>query len=191
MKTGSHVIDSNLHSVARRWRSLRFLQHTGTLGALVTLFFLLLALAAVRGWVTDPDLAGGLAILAVFAAVVAWASLGIVLLNRDLAPQWLAGVVEQSQPKLLDRVNTLVALRESRHEPGVKSFYRRIAQQAQQLLTKAPPTLSLSPWRAVLHVSIFFALLVATLLVYDKYSPWQRMHAAQQAKQMAVKPQPA
>ncbi len=189
MKTGSHVIDSNLQSVAARWRWLRFTQHTGTLGSLVMLFFLLLALAAVRGWVTDPDLASGLAILAVFAAVVAWASLGIVLLNRDLAPQWLAGVVEQSQPKLLDRVNTLVALRESRHEPGVKSFYRRIAQQAQQLLTKAPPTPSFSPWRAVLHVSIFFALLVATLLVYEKYSPWQRMHAAEQAKQIAAKPQ--
>jgi hypothetical protein len=191
MKTGSHVIDSNLHSVARRWRSLRFLQHTGTLGALVSLLFLLLALAAVRGWIADPGLATGLATLAVFVALVAWGCVGFVLLHCELAPQWMAGVLERSQPKLLDRVNTLVALRENRQQPGIKSFYRRIARQAQELLTKAPPSLSISPWRAVLHVAVFLALLVATLLVYEKYSPWQLMHAAREAKQAAAKPQPA
>lgn len=183
MKTGNRVVDEKLADASSKWRWLRFLQHTGTLGSLFTLLFLALGCSMINGWLTKPVLAGILVAFFVAAAFFAWIGAAIAVLSKDTDRGWLAGLLERGQPKLLDRVNTLVALENQRSLPQIKPFYKRIAQQAQLILKKEPAPSPFSAGRAVAHLAIFLVLLIATIEVYDKYSPWERMKAARLARQ--------
>jgi hypothetical protein len=192
MKTGNRIVEHNLGGAAAKWRWLRFLQHTGTLGSLVVLFFLLLASGMVAGVVPTTHLAAALVAFVSVVSFIAWLGIGIGVLSTDADRRWLARIVEQGRPELRDRVNTLVALENTRARPQVAPFYRRIAAQAQKVLSRQPAVISLSPRRALIHLAIFATLLVATIKVYDKFDPWQRVRAAQQARKVVPqRPQPA
>lgn len=185
MRTNNPVVDRSLNRPALAWRWLRLLQHTGTLGSIVAVLFLLLAWGAVRGWVTSPETAGILVLAVIVVALLTWACLGLMVMVRQFDSRWLARMLERGQPKLLDRVNTIEALDATRTRPEVAPFYRAILRQAQDLLAKEPASIPVSPRRPLLHLGIFLALLILTVHVYQKYSPWQRIAAAAEAKQSA------
>jgi hypothetical protein len=190
MKTRVPIVDDNLARVDLGWRWLRLLQHSGMLGTILALFFLLLALAIRADWLTDPALAKALVGLACASAFISWFSVAVAIFGKTLEPDWLARMVERGQPKLLDRVNTLVALEKRRAQPEVAPFYRRIGQQAQALLTREPPASALSARRPLLHLFIFFVALLATVQVYHKLAPWERL-SARAKQQVAAQPAPA
>ena len=188
MSTGSQTVENNLRRAASAWRRLRFWQHTGTLGAISTLGFLLLGVAAIRGWVTNIGAAQAIAALLTLGTLVAWFVLAIAVQTQPLDRPRLAGLLEQGQPKLLDRVHTLVSLSQNRRLPEIEPFYRRIARQAQRILTLERAPVPLSSRRSLLHLGVFAALLAFTLAVYSRFHPWQRLRAAQEARQ-SVQPQ--
>jgi hypothetical protein len=183
MNTGNHIVDQNLARAASKWRGLRFLQRTGLIGSLLCLAFLLLALAMLRGWITEPGTATALVVGAVFLAGVCWLGAGVVVLGSEPDTRMVANAVERGQPRLLDRVHALVALQPVRRKRALgAAFYARIARQAQTLLVKAPPTISMPSARAKLHLLAFVVLLTGTALLYHTLSPWQRMIEARQAR---------
>jgi len=183
MNSRLHLIETNLKRTAARWRWLQFLKHTSTLGAIICACFLTTGLALVAGWTPRPLFVTTLDVLLAIAAVVVWLGVGIAVLSNGPARSWLAGLLERGQPKLLDRVNTLVHLeKEARRSASVRAFYLRIARQAQSVLAEKKPPVPLSPARALGQLALFAALLIVTISVYERYSPHQRLRAAWQAK---------
>src|SRR5262245_56138945 len=103
-----YFIEENLKRINARSRWLRFLQHTSTLGVIITLLFLSLGAALIKGWSAHPLLVRALIVVLVVAAVLAWLIIGISILSSEPRRQWLAGLLERGQPQLLDRLNTMV-----------------------------------------------------------------------------------
>ena len=196
MKTGNRTVDRNLGRAEARWRKLRFAELAGVTGSLVCLFFLLLALPMGAGWITDPSGAKALIVVAIVFALLALLGSAIFVIERDLDPRWLARVLESGSPDLLDRVNTLIALKQAKAPPETKPFYHRIAAQAQALLFRRSPPCPIPGDKARNRFLVFLGLLILTIFVYQTFSPWQRMEAARQARLAAansrspVPPQP-
>src|SRR5205085_2445885 len=154
------------------WRWLRFLQHSSTLGAIVCLLFLTVALAMLNGWTPQPLFVTTLNVLLVILALLAWFGIGIAIVSNDPQRSWLAGLLERGQPKLLDRVNTLVHLeKKARRSAQIRSFYLRIARQAQGVLAEKMPPVPLSPVRPIVHLAAFLATLILTIYVYERFAP--------------------
>lgn len=186
MNTGNSTVEANLDRVAARWRALRLLQHLAALGTLVTLGFLLLAVSVPAGWITRLTTAwvvvGSLALAALLGAFVLLIAVVVWPLRRG----WRAEVIERSQPHLLDRVHTLVALEDQRREAEVKPFYERIARQAQRVLRLEPTTPRLPVRPALLQIAGLLGMLALTLYLYGRIAPWQRL-----ARLEAATPPPA
>ncbi|MBM3882781.1 MAG: hypothetical protein FJ387_24170 [Verrucomicrobia bacterium] len=189
MNTENRVVEATLRRTAASWRWLRLLQHTFTLGALGTLSFLGLAVAILRGWLGDQTLAVGWVVTTVAVLLGLWLILLVTVLAWRLRRNRLAGAVESSQPKLLDRIHTLVAFERDRTQPDMAPFYTRIAAQAAQVLSLAPPKSPYRPWRTLAHAVVFLALVVGTCWLYQEYSPWQRLAAAHRAQRAAQTPE--
>src|SRR5580765_3883796 len=105
-----HLIETNLKRTAARWRWLRFLQHSASLGAIICLLFLMVAWALLEGWTPQPLFVTTLEVLFIIGALVAWFVIAMAVVSKAPQRLWLAGLLERGQPKLLDRVNTLVHL---------------------------------------------------------------------------------
>jgi len=178
-----YLIEENLRRVNARARRLRFLQHTSTLGVITALLFLLLAAALISGWSAHPLLVRALIAVLVVAAVLAWMVIGISILSSEPRRQWLAGLLERNQPQLLDRLNTMVYLENpARRNPLIRSFYLRIAKQAQGVLLQKTPSAPLPRARPLLHLLAFIVVLAATVWVYEQYLPWERFMAAREQR---------
>ena len=178
-----HLIETNLKRTAARWRWLRFLQHSSTLGLVVCLLFLTIALAIINGWTPQPLFVITLKVLFVLVALLAWFGIGIAIVSNDPQRAWLAALLERGQPKLLDRVNTLVHLeKHARRSAMSRSFYLRIARQAQGVLAEKRPPVPLSPTRPMLHLAAFLAALTLTIYMYERFAPSERLLAARQAE---------
>ena len=126
MKTGNRTVDRNLGRAEARWRKLRFAELAGVTGSLVCLFFLLLALPMGAGWITDPSGAKALIVVAIVFALLALLGSAIFVIERDLDPRWLARVLESGSPDLLDRVNTLIALKQDTRSARAGSIAYRV-----------------------------------------------------------------
>ncbi|MDB6065871.1 MAG: hypothetical protein JWR26_2079 [Pedosphaera sp.] len=182
-------VDSNLKRAASRWRRLRWLQHSATISGTGSVGFLLLGIGMVRGWINEGTLAIAIIVLLVSLVMLAWLIMVIQVWAAEVDRKWLAGALEGADRGLLDRLNTLVFLeRTGRDGPG-RWFLGRIAGQTKQALAKGKSRVVFSPIRPLIHVVISFALLVVTIWVYQKYSPWERLQAreaAMRSKAVAV-----
>src|SRR5436190_17221363 len=108
------VVETSLNRVEFRWKWLRLVERTVVLLAVVCALVLLLGAAMVWGWLTSKSAAvvcfWGLAGL----AALSWAIILIAVAAGAPARHWLAAALERVDPRLLDRLNTLLFL-ESKH----------------------------------------------------------------------------
>lgn len=195
MNSRLHLIETNLKRTAARWRWLRLIQHTSTLGIFVCLAFLTIPLGVLAGWTPQSLFLTTLEVLLSFCALVVWFGVLIAVLSKPAQRGWLAGLLERGQPGLLDRLNTLVHLEpQARRSSSIRSFYLRIARQAQGVLGQKTPAIPLSPARAVLRLLMFIAVCGWTIWVYQEISPRERIEAARQTQaevRNEPKPEPA
>ena len=178
MKTPFRLMERSLDRTARTWRLLRLVRHLSTLGAVLALYFLYLAMAMLNGWVAGPGAARAFVAGGIVAGVLGGFGIVVWVLGRKLDRVWLARHVERGQPGLHDRVNTLVALESSEAQPEASAFYQHIGRQAQEILVQNAPGRVFSARRSMVHFAVFIALLPTTLVVYDRFSPWERMMSA-------------
>jgi hypothetical protein len=176
------VVETSLNRAEFRWKWLRFLEHSFLLGSILCGLALLFAGAILCGWVTSKGLAMTFFALLGMAGFIAWAVILIGVMARSQDRSWLAAALERVNPRLLDRLNTLLFLERRPREARAASFALRIARQTQGVLAaKAAP----SPFpstRAREYLLGFIVALTATVLVYQLYSPWSRLLAAEKAK---------
>jgi hypothetical protein len=176
------LVETSLNQAEFRWKWLRFLQHSFLLGVILCLFVLLLGGAVIFGWLTSKALATTFFALLGLTGFIAWAVIIISILAGAPERSWLAAALERANPRLLDRLNTLLFLEHRPRDSRLHSFASRIARQASYVLaTKAPP----SPFpatRSLEYMLGFMVTLAVTVLVYQLYSPWSRLLAAEKAK---------
>jgi hypothetical protein len=176
------VVETSLNRAEFRWKWLKFLQHSFLLGCIFCALVLLFGGAILIGWVTSKALATTFFALLGIVAFIAWSVMIISVLARSPDRAWLAAAMERVNPRLLDRLNTLLFLERRPQDARRSSFAVRIARQAHGVLAaKAVP----SPFpstRALQYMLAFVVALTATVLVYQLYSPWSRLLAAEKAK---------
>jgi hypothetical protein len=173
------TIERNLHRAEWRWKWLRFLQHTLTLGAVLSFCTLFFGMAIVAGWVTSRAVANVILPLLGIAGMAGWVIIAIAVFARRADRGWVGAALERVDHRLLDRLNTLLFLERGAPNARVASFSRRIAGQAQTILTEKPPPSPFRSNRALTSLVIFLAVLGATFVVYAKYSPLDRLAAGQ------------
>ena len=176
------VVETSLNRAEFRWKWLKFLQHSFLLGSIICALVLLFGGAVIVGWVTSTALATTFFAVLAIVAFIAWAVIIISVLAGSPDRSWLAAGLERVNPRLLDRLNTLLFLERRRQDAHASSFAMRIARQTTHVLAeKAAPT-PFPATRAREYMLGFIAALVATVLVYQFYSPWNRLLAAEKAK---------
>jgi hypothetical protein len=157
------------------------------------------------GWLTSKPLATTLIALLAVVTFIAWLVIVIAVCARQPNRTRLAAAVEAAEPRLLDRLNTLVFLERLWDSVTAPSIARRIAKQTHEVLLqtraqKLPAKGPGSPGSAgsgvlgsrrhpLLHLLAFVLLLTAVVFVYERYSPWQRLIAADE-KRLAERARP-
>ena len=176
------VVETNLNRAEFRWKWLRFLQHSFLLGSILCALLLGFGGAILSGWVTSRGLATTFFALLGIVGFVVWAIVVIGVLAGSPERTWLAAALERVNPRLLDRLNTLLFLERRPKDSRAHAFAMRIARQTQSVLAAKPAPAPFRSTRAVEFMMAFIVALAATLLMYGIYSPWSRLLAAEKAK---------
>ena len=182
MRNRYAVVETSLNRAEFRWKWLKFLQRSFLLGSIFCGLVLVFGVAIIVGWVTSQALATTFFALLGIAAVVAWAILTIMVLAGAPDRAWLAAAVERVNPRLLDRLNTLLFLERRPRDARASSFALRIARQAHGVLTARAVPAAFPSTRTMKYMLGFIVALTVTILVYQYYSPWSRLLAAEKAK---------
>ena len=176
------VVETSLNQAEFRWKWLRFLQHSFLLGSILCALALLFAGGIIGGWVTSKALATTFFAVLGMVGFIAWAVIIIGVMAGSPDRTWLAAALERINPRLLDRLNTLLFLEHHRRDAHGSSFAMRIARQTQYVLAaKGAPT-PFPSTRVREFMLGFIVALSATVLVYQLYSPWSRLMEAEKAK---------
>jgi hypothetical protein len=182
------MIDRKLRSTALRWRLLQLTQRLSVVGAAAAALYLLVGLAMIGGLISTHVLAGViLAVLAMLAfAVLLFTAMSTCA--RRLERSRVASALENVEPRLLDRVNTLVFLETQPLAGHAKPFVQRINRQANEVLRSGVTPSPYPEGRALAGFMAFLVVLAGTIWFYQAYSPWAKLTAAQLAK---IVPPPA
>ncbi|MDB6028472.1 MAG: hypothetical protein JWM68_4695, partial [Verrucomicrobiales bacterium] len=188
MNTGKPNIERNLRRAAMKWKWLRLLQHTGILASVVTLLMLLLGVAMVRGWITRVIPSVVMIVLLGCATAIYLLVLVVIVLSKKLERKWLAGKVEEGQPQLLDRLNTLTFLEKLKlpATSGLLWFYPRIAKQANEVLSTTTSSPRFPKLYPLLSSGVFALILVGTIYFYHRYEPWKQLNTRKAADETRV-----
>ena len=134
------VVETSLNRAEFRWKWLKFLQHSFLLGSILCALVLLFAGGIIGGWVTSKALATTFFAVLGMVGFIAWAVIIISVMAGSPDRNWLAAALERVNPRLLDRLNTLLFLERRPRDARVSSFATRIARQTNWVLAaKAAP----------------------------------------------------
>ncbi len=182
MNTRFAAVEAKLNRAEFRWKWYKFLRWSFVFGSVVALAVLLFGVAMIRGAVSDEVVALAFFIGLGVAGLFVWLVLAIVALVSRVKREWLAGALERSNERLMDRLNTLLFLERKPEAFEADSFRRRIASQTEEVLEAkaAPPAFPAT--RTLQYFLVFLGMIVLTVFIYENFSPWQRMLDAAEAK---------
>src|SRR5438552_2920841 len=164
------TVDSSLNRAEFRWKWVRFLKHSFILGIVLCAGSILVGAALVSGRLTSRPIATALLLLLAVCAFLAWAVIIISAAMATPGRHWLAAALERVDRRLLDRLNTLVFLERGRTDGRSHSFALRIAKQTHGILTHKAPAPAFPVTHAAAHFVVFLIALIATAVLYHKYS---------------------
>jgi hypothetical protein len=181
------VVEPRLRRATSSFRLLR----AGELAAVWTGAFAVAALGlGILMWrdrVTHPVVVGVSLLAILLAAGLAFVVLAAFAATASRPRFWLAHRLERVHPGLLDRLNTLVFLEPERYAATVRPFFRKIEDQASEVLA-AEPFRSPYSRRPLLWRWLAAAALVATTVAfYARYDPLAHVRYPEEA---AVEPPP-
>jgi hypothetical protein len=179
------VVEASLNRAEFRWKWFKFLRYSFLFGSIVSALVLLFGVAMIRGWVANETAAVAFFVALAILGLLAWALIGIVVLVKTTKREWLAGALERGDRRLMDRLHTLLFLERNRGSAQTESFTLRIARQTQAVVEEKPPPPAFPATATTRYFLVFLGLMALTVLIYQAYSPWARMLAAQQARYQA------
>src|SRR5260370_26819086 len=169
------AVETSLNRAEFRWKWLRLLELSSLVGGVVCLLALIIGIAILLGFITSKSLAAtifaSIAILAFVAWIVAMICVAAAAPGRNL----LAAALERVEPRLLDRLHTLLFLEQHRADPRMESFSMRIARQAQGVLREKDAPTPFPATRPRGFFMIFALVLAATVWFCQTYSPWSHL----------------
>lgn len=174
-----NAIETSLARASSKWKWQRFIEHVGIAASVVTVLVLLLGVAMDRLWITSRPTAQILLGLLVFSSIIAAVLIVVMALSHVFKRPLLAQKLEHGQPKLEDRLNTLVYLERLRlsSTSALAWFQWRITTQAERVLSEKRARISV-PWtRALLSQTVFLTLLIITSHFYETHQPWRTLSA--------------
>src|SRR6267154_1506761 len=128
------AVETSLNRAEFRWKWFRFVELSSWLGGIVCLLVSALGLAMLFGYLSKKPLAATIFASIAVLACVAWIVVIIYVAAAAPGRNLLAKALERVEPRLLDRLHTLLFLEQHRADPRVESFSMRIARQAQAVL---------------------------------------------------------
>src|SRR5436305_4305765 len=176
------IVEKMLQRAQSRRKWARVLYRTFLLGSTFCVFALLFNLAVHRRLIAGQPEAIAICLMIIGAGAIAWVVLMITALAGKAERGWLAAKLERIDRRFLDRLNTLLFLEKQRADPKAGSFAIKIAQQTKQTFGSELPRSPFSLKRAGLAFAVFAGLVVLTLGVYHRYSPWPRLAASARAR---------
>ena len=185
------VVEDPLRRAAWRWKCLRFAERSANLGMAAVGFFTLLGLAVQLEYLKSEPAAMAWLACAGLVVLGGWVCIGWRLLALPLDRSWLAAEIENSNPQLQDRINTLLHLQESRGAMGKDSFFIRIVRQAQGVVSSEPASLPFSSRNAWLRGGAFGVALALSLVFFHRYEPWSKLLPPEAAIASQPSPPPA
>ena len=105
-----HVIEDRLARAEWDWRISRLVARTAVIASSLLAWFLFMAMTATCGLITSMSLAVLAAVVGLVIAGFCWCVMALVTLLAPSDRAHLAMALEQAEPRLLDRVNTMVHL---------------------------------------------------------------------------------
>src|SRR5436853_7578758 len=95
------VVETSLNRAEFRWKWVRFLQHTFTLGIIMCLLTVGFGVAVLGGWVVSKALAVTFFALLGAVGFIAWAVIIISVVAGAPERSWLAATLERVDSRLL------------------------------------------------------------------------------------------
>ncbi|HWH72299.1 MAG TPA: hypothetical protein VNT26_23260, partial [Candidatus Sulfotelmatobacter sp.] len=182
MNTRSLVVETSLNRAEFRWKFLRLLQQSAVLGISLCLLILTFGVAILAGWISNKDVALTFLALVGGVGLISWGIILIRVAVQEPDRRWLAASVERVDRRLLDRLNTLLFLESRPKAPPTEAFATRIAGQAQTVLAQKAPPSPFSARRSLTYLLAFLVALTATVVLYQRYSPWRLLTAPPRLK---------
>ncbi len=178
------IVETSLNRAEFRWKWLKLLRYSFLLGAVFWLICLSAEAAILRGWLVSKALVTFILASSAVIGFLAWVVILISVLAGTTDRNWLAAALERVDRRLMDRLNTLLFLESHRGDAQTESFALRIARQTQGVLAEKPshaPFASARPWP---HLLAFMVLLGATVVLFQHYSPWDHLLAADKTRKI-------
>lgn len=181
------AVEPRLRRAVRAFRLLRagelFAVWTGALAAAA----LGLGILMWRDRVTHPVVVVVSVVAILLAAGLAFVLLAAFAATASRPRFWLAHRLERVHPGLLDRLNTLVFLEPERYAAHVRPYFRKIEDQASEVLAAEPFRSPYSRRPLRFKWAAAAALVVATVAFYARYDPLAHVRYPEDA---AVEPPP-
>src|SRR3954452_3299772 len=108
------IVETSLNRAEFRWKWLKFLQHSFTLGGMLALLVLFFGCAITAGWVTSRSWAITFFAVLGVAGFIAWVVIIINVLAGAPDRNGLVAALERVDRRFLDRLNTLLFLERRR-----------------------------------------------------------------------------
>ncbi len=172
----STAVERKLKQTSWNWRWLRALQHTATLGAVLSVMGALLGYMIFYQWISSKNVFIAVIVALALAGCTAWIVILAMMLGSAPKRNWLAGKLEAAHPFLLDRLNTIVFLEKVKQTYLVQSYLRRIRAQATQVLISKPLSTPFSLRQPLVHIFICVLLITGTFHFYHHFQLWNRLH---------------
>jgi hypothetical protein len=182
------TIEATLNRAEFRWKWLRLLKYTGMLGIVVCLGLLAFGEALLAGWTLTQGAAWTVLLVLLIAAFIVWTAICITILSGAPERRWLGAVLEKTQPRLLDRLNTLLFLEKQPSDPRSQCFAARIARQTQNVLDEPTTARPFQSTSALIWFAAFIAVLGGTIWFYAGASPWSRLLVAGRTRSQPIPP---
>jgi hypothetical protein len=182
------AIETTLSRAEFRWKWLRLLKFTGMLGILVCLVLLAFGEAILSGWAMTQGTAWMVLLILLITGFIIWAAVCIGILSGSAERRWLGRALEKTEPRFLDRLNTLLFLEKQLYDPRLESFAVRIARQTQTVLSEQTTPRPFQSTAALAWFAAFVAILTATVWFYAGTSPWSRLLVAGRSRSTPMAP---
>ncbi|HSU55161.1 MAG TPA: hypothetical protein VLT36_13975, partial [Candidatus Dormibacteraeota bacterium] len=176
------VVESSLNRAEFRWKWLRFVRHSAILGGLLAGLMLMFAAAVQGGMEVTRSTAVVFFVLVGTVGFVAWLVVLIAAIATTPERSWLAATLERVDPRLLDRLNTLLFLERFRARPHADAFSLRIAQQTRAVVADKPSPAAFPGVQVFPHLLAFLVALAATFTFYHLHPPWKHLLASARTK---------